>query len=361
MDIRHEVISVNLARAVSDFLLPYVRDDMEAYDYYAAIAEGTDGDEVDGSESIVGLVAVNPMAVGPEIVSIGVSSEYEGLGIATELINFTLGRILENYDEEELDLPNSISAWVVGEPDGKDYAGSAFKANGFEAQDIGNFYEIEVSKLSDSRLLRSEKVMKKITASGAEKEFMSLKNTPKGMVNEFSNRLLRDGGYAGIYRERLDEDLTFFAVKDNAICACILFEPISDGVAVNSLVYMDEKLTDRQEIIYLFAACADAAMNRLSASDRLVFWIGEERTKKLIEELLPSARVRSRGTRYVLTFETLMRIRAERFESTGMSIVENASLSCGSCRHCTEAVLSCAIYARKPSGVLNGGDCPDHT
>ena len=66
MDIRHEVISVNLARAVSDFLLPYVRDDMEAYDYYAAIAEGTDGDEVDGSESIVGLVAVNPMAVGPE-------------------------------------------------------------------------------------------------------------------------------------------------------------------------------------------------------------------------------------------------------------------------------------------------------
>ena len=80
--------------------------------------------------------------------------------------------------------------------------------------------------------MRSEKVMKKITASGAEKEFMSLKNTPKGMVNEFSNRLLRDGGYAGIYRERLDEDLTFFAVKDNTICACILFEPISDGVAV---------------------------------------------------------------------------------------------------------------------------------
>ena len=147
--------------------------------------------------------------------------------------------------------------------------------------------------------------------------------------------------------------------KGGEINSCILFLKENDGIFLNTFLYQNENKVSPESLIYLLSASAMTAYVDIPHNKKVMFWIGEEKTKRLIEKLIPEAEVWDEGIRYTLSFEDYTRLRNERFESGGMEFIENGALVCKNCKHCTCDVLKCRIYSQKPSDVLDGKDCPD--
>ncbi len=259
-----------------------------------------------------------------------------------------------------MSIPNSISAWVAGEGDEYEALKRVFEKNSFLPEDEGKGFLATVDMLSDSENLISVKMAAKVNSLKAKGELVPLKNINSNMLNVFSNYLIQNELYDAIRREDLDENLTYFGVKDGEICSCILFAKEENNRIRNNFLYQNNKKTSRDMLLYLMSVSAFEAINRLKLSTELIFWIDEAVTEKLITKLLPGATVNYTAARYTLTFGDYQNIRAERFESDQMEFVENKNLSCGDCIYCTKDVLRCKIYSQKPSKVLDGEACPDH-
>ena len=351
MSLEFEIISSDLAKDMKSFMLPYILDgDSDDYTYFAA---------VDGKR-FVGLVVADTTVVAPRILSIGISAEYQNQGIGTDLLDFAVNNIISSYDEDEMSIPNSISAWVAGEGDEYEALKRVFEKNSFLPEDEGKGFLATVDILSDSEILISGKMAAKVNSLKDKGELVPLKNINSNMLNVFSNFLIQNELYDAIRREDLDENLTYFGVKDGEICSCILFAKEENNRIRNNFLYQNNKKTSRDMLLYLLAVSAFEAIKCLKPSTELIFWIDQAVTEKLITKLLPGAAVNYTAARYRLTFGDYQNIRAERFESDQMEFVENKNLSCGDCIYCTKDVLRCKIYSQKPSKVLDGEACPDH-
>lgn len=214
--------------------------------------------------------------------------------------------------------------------------------------------------LRDSKMLISDKMAIKVNHLRSIGELVPLKNVDTHMLNKFSNFLVQNELYDVIHREELDENLTYFGVRDGEIYSCILFNREEDDQFRNTFLFENDKKASPDTLIYLLAISAYEAFTSLKPDTGLIFWIDEAVTKKLITQLLPKATVIYTAARYTLNFEDIQKARAQRFESDGMELVENKNLSCADCIHCTQDVTKCKIYSQKPSKVLDGKECPDH-
>ncbi|MCR4657278.1 MAG: GNAT family N-acetyltransferase [Lachnospiraceae bacterium] len=350
MDIRIEIINYKQAKLVSEYMLPYLREMIsDDHTYYAAIV----------NDEFAGLLVADTVVAAPQILSIGVSAKYKGQGIGTRLVEYAVGDILNDYDEEELALPGSISAFIAGRDD--DYAAlqKIFENLGFSKEDTGSYYAVNIGELNKSELLISGKMSQKVKSVIDSGRLVSLKDAPDRMLNNFGNHLAGSDIFPGIRTHELDKNLTWFGVKDGEIVSCILFLKENNGIFLNTFLYENGNKVSPESMIYLLSASAMTAYFDIPHDKKVMFWIGEEKTKKLLEKLIPDAEVRDEGIRYTLTFEDHVRLRKEHFESAGMEFVENSALVCRNCRHCTNDVLKCRVYSQKPSGVLDGKDCPD--
>ena len=351
MNLQFEIISPELAGDMQSFMLPYILEgDYKEYNYFAAVDDG----------KFVGLVVADPTILGPRILSIGISAKYRNQGIGTELLAFAVTNIVMNYDEEELSLPNSISAWVAGKGDDHEALKRVFEKNTFTPHDAGKAYLTTVSELMATNLLISEEMPSKVKHLKEKGELVSLKNVNHQMLNTFSNYLVQNGLYDTIHQEELDEHLTCFGVKDGNIYSCILFAKKEDNRLRNTFLYQNDKIASPNMLRYLLSSSAYEALLNYSVDTELVFWIDNDVTKKLLTRLLPGALVIYTAARYTLTFEDIINARSERFESDYMKPVENKDLACADCTHCTEDITKCKVYLQKPSKVLDGEACPDH-
>ena len=351
MSLEFEIISPDLAKDMKSFMLPYILDgDFDDYTYFAA---------VDGMR-FVGLVVADTTVVAPRILSIGISDGYQNKGIGTQLLEFAVNNILGSYDEEELSLPNSISAWVAGKGNEYEALKRVFEKNSFKPEDEGKGFLTTVEEVSDCDVLISGKMATKVKHLKQKGELVSLRKIKPQMLNVFSNYLVQNDLYETIKREELDEDLSYFGVRDGEIHSCILFAKEENNRLRNTFLYQNDKKTSPDKLLYLLSVCAFEALNRLKLSTELLFWIDKSVTEKLITQLVPQAVVIYTAARYTLTFDDIHKLSAERYESENMELVENKNLACGNCIYCTQDVVKCKIYSRKPSGVLEGEECPDH-
>ena len=347
MELRFEIISCEQAMQVSEFIVPWL-DNSDEYTYYVAIAD----------DRFAGLLVANQQAVAPEIVSIGISDEYKSKGVATALLEFAVADILSNYDQDELLVENSISAWVAGPEEEFNTLKRVFEKNGFVAENEGRYYEATLAAVAKSKKLSDLRLAANVENSSIK--YMSLKEIPHKLINAFGNHMVNEGIFLNVDPAELDEDMTCFGVDEKGICSCMLFAKEDDGVFLNTFLYRDEERTSATSLMNLFYVCANNALDKCYEDNRVLFWIGEETTDKMIKDLIPKAEAKDYGARFTLSFEDAMDIRAERFESAGMEIVDNGHLCCKDCAHCTDAVLRCALYKAKPDAVLDGGECPDY-
>ncbi len=351
MEIRFEVIAHDDALANSGFILPWIaeRKDFDKYTCFAAIVD----------ERLAGLLIADPKVYEPEILSIGVSGEYQGLGIATALLGFAVSEILKNYDEYEADTGNRIIAHVYGEPEKIAAVKRVFEKCTFDLYDEGSFYEATVDMLRNNANVQNPSVIKALESDKGKAAFKSLKDTDINMIRTFGNYLAQNEIFPGIVHDDLDEDLSMFGIDDGEIKCCFLFAKESDGVIQNMLLYNREQdsLSSRN-LLYLLTASSCAAIRKFPVDTRISFWTGNLSTKGLVKKIFPDAVQKETHIRFEIPFSEIFADPDNRFtDDIAFSPVENETMVCAGCKHCTGAVLSCGKYLEKPSGVLDGGGC----
>ena len=350
MNIRFEAIGPGDAQINKEFIFPWVVNskDFEDYFFYAAIAD----------DKLAGILVADPRVYEPEILSIGISKEFEGQGIGTALLEYAIYDMLENYDEE-VDKENTFIAQVYGEPERIKAVKKVFENNGFNAYEEGMFYETAVSKLKDHPHIQTPSVLKRLCSEEGLEAFRSLKNTDKKLINAFGNYLVENEIFSGINIDELDEDITFFGIKDGEIAACILFAKESGGIVQNCFLFnREESTSSSKNLLYLFSASAKAIQEKFPEDTKLNFYIGNKNTKGLVEKLFPDAKPKEAAIRFELPFANLFTDSDNRFtDDIEFNPIDNESLVCKNCKYCTASIISCEKYLQKPDAVLDGEEC----
>lgn len=282
MDARYEIVSPKQAKEFSEFLLPYILDDEEfnSFWFYVAIKD----------ERVVGMLCESGTKAMPEILSIGVSPKYKGQGIGKGLLAFAIKEMTDRIPEEEFEIPNAISARLVTPVGRMDDLKRLFEGAGFVADSESKYYKVPIAMLDFNPVVQNEKSIKKVEKLRAEKTILSLREASPAMIKAFGKRMMDEGMIAKLDTGVLDEKLTFFATDGNEIAGGVLFKKEENRLIQNLLLYVDEEKLPMSMPGYLLTAAASEAINAYPTSMELMFWIGEEETKKLINTVFPDAK-----------------------------------------------------------------------
>ena len=353
MNVRIQKIDTELARHFSGFILPTVAEDpdFDQFTFFAAIS----------GDTLCGILVFDIKEFEPEILSIGVSTEYENRGIAKKLLAYALSDLFSCFDVDAMEeLPNQVSARVVEHVGALGKMEHLLTGAGFEPVEKGQFYQVSMKDVRNNQYLQNPKVLSKLNKPGDHLRFLSLKDTPHSLVNAFSNRLIAQDSFPGIEMDELDEDLTVFGIRDNSIEMCILFLKENQGVLQNNFMYLaDTAGMGNAALMYMASFAANAAVQKLSDDISLNFWISSDTTKKLIDYIFPEAVCAQEAAFYELPLKKLKHIHDLRFTADlEFNRIENDQLTCANCKHCIEnMVTECEKYLQKPDPVFEGGDC----
>ncbi len=301
MEIRIEILDAETAKGMEGFIMPGVAEspDFENYAFYGAIDE----------KALAGLLVMDPRLFEPEILSVAVSPEYQGMGVATALVQFAIDDMMQNYPEEDA-LENRVVARVIGKEKATAGIRKVLHNNGFEPVERGDFFEATVGMIKDSPFLQDEKILKRLDAKNEDKEFFSFWDMDKAQLNNFCNSLYQQEELPGIDPEDLDKDISWFALQDDKVIAAILFAKEDKGVVQNLLLYMDEEAAgdsqkDTYLITHLINIAAKEAAGKYPEDTRLSFWIDNGKMRQLLKKAFPGARVKEAGEEYELAFSDL--------------------------------------------------------
>ncbi len=355
MDFRIEKIDADLATSFTDFILPAIRNDpdFDKYSFYGAIS----------NDVLCGILVMDIREFDPEILSIGVSDNYENYGIAKALLSYALSDIFRYFDITEMeDQPNQVSARVVANAGGLGKMDYLLTNAGFEPVSRGEFCQITIKNLKENKYLQNPKVISKINKPGSKTRFLSLKDTPGNMINVFSNMLVQNDLFPGIETGDLDEDLTVFGIKDDEICLCILFLKENNGVVQNNFLYqMKTEGMGNIELLHLLSKSATCAINKFDDDVALNFWIADDIdiTRKMLDQFFPEAVCTQESVTYELPFSKLKALRDRRFtDDMELHALSNEDTVCAKCKYCmADSVMECEKYLQKPDAIFEGGEC----
>ncbi len=280
MDIKYGVLTPNQARSFSDFFPAYLLDerDFDSFLFHVAVKDGV----------IAGMLVESGTIVEPEILSIGVSPTYGNNGIATGLLRYVLNEMQNRIPYYERILSNHANVRLhrtVGHENKEEILWHTFEKAGFTVYNTGAYYSIPISLLESNDLVQSPKAITKIDTLRKEGRILSLDEVPKGKENYFVNKMFEEGFLDEFDPNTLDKNISFFAGDGTTIDAAMLFKKPLNGVIYNALLYCE----DSQMLGYLLTAAATAALNHYPTNTKVVFWIGTEKTKKLITKIFPEA------------------------------------------------------------------------
>ena len=159
MEIRMEILDAAIAGGARGFILPGVAEseDFDSFAFYGALADGR----------LAALLVADPRLFEPEILSIAVSPEYQGMGLATGLLTFAVTEMMQDY-EEEGELENRFLSTVLGSPEPTAAVRRVLEKCGFEAANEGGFYEATVGMLQDNRIVQDSRVIARLREKDGE-------------------------------------------------------------------------------------------------------------------------------------------------------------------------------------------------
>lgn len=342
-----EIMNASQAKEFNDFILPQVLEDdnFDKYTFYAAIED----------DRLCGLLVCDTVITGPEILSVGVSSEYTGRHIATELITYAIADITGSYSDEELSFPNRIGAMVM-EGDTDISAICHILDNcGFFLAEENSYYQITGDMLRDNKYLDSPKVLKKMS----DMKLVPLKDLSKKMFRSLLNELYEKVNLKGIDMEALDGDISYFGIVDDKIISCILFAKESDGYLYNQYLYQNPDIGLSERLIYLIAKSAQAIRDKYPEDIIITFLTMNETSEKLVKNIFADAKKTGSLRNYEFAFGYDENAIAARMnDELSFEPVREDFMVCKGCRFTTGNAIECKKYLQKPDGVVSGGECP---
>ena len=355
MDYRICPILAKQAENFKEFMNPALADPrkMAGYAYYIAITP---------ENGFLGMLVADPKKVDPEILSVAVSPRYEGRGIATDLVHFAVENILGLFPEEDLDVPNRFLVEApLDEKNGKALT-RVLEKNGFQMEN-GGYYRVPVGDLKKNKFLHEKSVEEKIKEEKASGTLVSLADLPRTTLKEFIAEVsLKQDLIPGLIVDELDEDLSYFELSPaGEVTACILFCKENQKVIRNLWLYQSPKNgLAGSSLMMVLSAAATAASYKYMDNVELSFLTSNDTSDKLLKKIFPDAKSDGVFLFAELDFEDALREigKARLYSQPGFCPVENASLVCTHCKYRRSNVLECDKYLQKPSGVLDGGECP---
>ena len=348
MGIRFEVISGRDALLNPGFILPQVASSREfdTYVCYAAIA----------NERLAGVLVCDPVRFEPEILSIAVSPEFQGRGIATALLEYAIYDIASEADDHDSEAGYRFVATVSGKAGSIGAIKRVFEKNGFDAENEGAFYELEIADLEGNTYIQNPKY----EGSGNDIVFRSLRETDRKLVRSFGEKLLSRSLVEEFSADELEEDLSVFGIKNGEIVSCLLFAKESEGVIQNYFLYNQGRkgAIGDKDLLRLFNLSAGNAMNKYPSDIRLSFWVGNTTISNMFGRIFPFAKAAEEAVDYELAFSDIVSDPDDRFtDGLHLPMYDNSKMVCADCIHCSSSVIECAKYLQKPDGVLEGGEC----
>ncbi len=280
MDIKYGVLTPNQARDFSNYYPSFLlkENDFDTFLFHVAVID----------DSIAGMLVESGTIVEPEILSIGVKPSYENSGVATELLRYVLDEMKTRIPYQERIISNHANVRLtktVGHEDKDEILRHLFEKEDFTVYNTGEYYSIPVALLESNNFLQNPKAIKKINDLRKEHILLSLDEVTTGKANYFANQMFEEGFLDEFDPSTLDKNISFFAGDGTSIDSAILFKKPINGVIYNALLYSQNP----QMVGYLLTAATTAAIKNYSTDTEVVFWIGNEKTKKLITKIFPDA------------------------------------------------------------------------
>ncbi len=335
---RYELISPESARALEGFLPQYVLDNPDFNKLFFYAATGDDG-------GAVGVAAVDPLALEPELLSIGISSSFEGKGYGSALLSFICTDLFEKQGEEcliraSMNLP--LSDWGKLE--------YFFTKNNFVLNEDSPVYNVKLSEAMDSEILKN-------AASRASlKGLLQLKDVPDNKLRVFSHSIVNKGLFNSIGRNGLDEDVSIFYMPGDEIAACALFAKSGD-VLQNTWVYVDPELSGGMTFASLLSEAAGYASKKYPPDTVVSFIAVEDNSRELIKKVLPDIEPATEIRTYTKLLTGLDDTSLEGRDDPQFEEVSEGNMCCADCANSMGEIFECRIYSRKPDAVVDGESC----
>ena len=333
---KYELISPESARALEGYIPKYVLENpgFDSLFFYAAVEE---------SGGAVGLAAVDPIVDGPELLSIGISPDYEGKGYGSELLSFISADLFDKNSEERF-----FSASVNLSPSAWEKLDHFLVKNHFAKEEDSPVYHVTLSAAADAQILKA--------AASPLKGILPLKEVPDQKLRIFSHTVVQNGLFHSISRKELDEDVSLFYIPENDVRGCVLFAPGADGFLQNTWIYIDPEYSGTATLAHLLAEALRVVSEKYPPDTRVSFIMVEENSRALIRKVFPDIEPASE----IRLYERLLtgsEDAAGRRDEPQFEEVSEKNMCCSSCAHCTGNIFACEIYARKPDAVVDGESC----
>ena len=315
----------------------------DRYVYYVACDEDTP----------VGMLAMDPIAAGPRLLSIGVTPERQNQGIGSDLLDHALREAAAKYETAE------------------NAEGCFFEATVFEgAQNyeglmsflIGIGFKPTEEELSVSATLAELRTHKELQMRTDRKGFqpMSLSEISNKEYRGILRYLMENDLAMNLDQEELDQKISLVLMEEGHCQAALLFLNRTDNVIRNALVYLSSKVKDRTLLFSLFSFALQRALE-LYPEDTILKFHGMTKTSNGILERLFTPEQLLRYQNFLLPVEWFLGNPAGKAEDEGsFRVVFERSMKCKNCVHALGKPLECAIYELKPSAVIDGKACPDY-
>ncbi len=330
---RYELISPESARSLEGFLPGFVLEDPDFSEYLFYAAIGDDG-------GAVGVAAVDPVTDAPELLSIGISSEYTGKGYGSGLLSAIIKDLFERIGEERL-----LSATFNLTPSGWEKVMPFFINNGFVIGEDSPVYHLKLKDALDSPALKGKTGLKGI---------MSLKDVPDRILRLFNNKISTLGYGIRVNKTVQDPDVSVLYVKDERIVSCALFNRVSDELLQNIWVYEDPEYTGDSTLGALLSEAASNASKKYQPDTVVSFMPVRDESRELFNMILPEMEPVS----YIRTLTKMLTAdNAERRSEPVFEEFSEKSMCCADCARSMGNVLQCEVYLRKPDAVTDGEGC----
>ena len=354
MEITIYLLSKEQALDMKGFILPHIFSlpESDKFWYFMAANE---------KKQPLGLMVIAPCHPEAELLSIGVSPEFSGQGVGTELLSYGIEKVTEAKI-------SGIRMTYGLPPLEWDILDRFVRNSGFFMDEEENYsYVGTLQQLSQNTYLKGTETFKQVCSLDSltemEKRKLEIILREKNLIN---SEILGE----------CDPKISYVWKEDN-IEAMFLLSPLTDGVLINLYTWMGS--SSPQKLLTLMQKSMSQAVEIYPMETEVIFTCLGKAGEKLLHYFLPQAKVITEFRSYYHTAmekeedriefdeeeeeaavkQTPDETRIAYWEDMRPQPAEDTDLVCCDCRYRMDGnLLSCEKYERKPGIVLYGGDCP---
>ncbi|MBQ9437947.1 MAG: hypothetical protein IJU50_06405, partial [Lachnospiraceae bacterium] len=247
-------------------------------------------------KGVVGSMVADATEEGPQLLSIGISSSLCGQGIGTELLDFAIEQLTEQYMPLLEETPLTFWAEEARKPDEWESLSHFLMKNGFQEKETALS-----STATLEELLKSKTIVRALKRKKSPNVF-SLSELPPTTLRAFSNACIEERLYPGIRKEDLAEDVSIFYVSGQKVLACVLMREAENKALENEWFYLSPDAKNMMILLDVFSRLAEEMEKRYPPDTQISFLPVNEAGEKLLRYIVPGTDEQFELRRYEMPF-----------------------------------------------------------